>query len=377
MSKVRRAIGLMSGTSLDGIDAAMIETDGQGLVRPGAVCHLSYNSGFRAELHDALELAANHPRPAEIAADLGSVTRRLSVLHAELVEELLEASMQTAKNVDVIGFHGQTVLHKPQAGITIQIGDGEWLAEEVGIPVVDQFRVADVAAGGEGAPFAPAYHRALVSASADNFEGPVVVVNIGGVSNVTFLDGDEDPLAFDTGPGNALLDDWVQQKCGKPYDDEGALGHSGVLDQAALTTLMDNSFFAQKPPKSLDRNDFSPQAVAELAAADGAATLTAFTANVVAVARQHFPKPPGQWVICGGGRHNNAMMAALRHAIPEQVRTAEDVGWQGDDIEAQAFAYLAVRSLDDLPLSWPSTTGVPSPMAGGLHHITRGQHDED
>ena len=326
MSKIRRAVGLMSGTSLDGIDAALIDTDGRNLVRPKAVCHLTYNAGFRAELHEALKLAANHPRPAQISSDLSAVSRRLSVLHAELVEELLEKAGEVAGNVDVVGFHGQTVLHRPEAGITIQIGDGEWLAEEVGIPVVDQFRVSDVAAGGEGAPFAPAYHRAIVFASADQLGGPVVVVNIGGVSNVTFLDGDEDPIAFDTGPGNALLDDWVRQHTGEPYDEGGELGRSGKVDQALLANLMDNGFFAKSPPKSLDRNDFSARILAGLSPADGAATLTAFTAKVVAAASLHFPKTPGSWIICGGGRHNNGLMTALSQTIPQEVMSAEDVG---------------------------------------------------
>lgn len=368
MSKVRYAIGLMSGTSLDGIDAALIETDGRSVVVPGPARHLAYSAGFRSELRDSLDFARAHPSPARIATDLAETARRLSVLHGEVVFDLLADANCPADKIAVVGFHGQTVLHRPGEGLTVQIGEGEWLAGELGIAVVDQFRAADVAAGGQGAPLAPAYHRALAAALPREMAGPVAVVNIGGVSNVTFIDGEADPIAFDTGPGNALLDDWVKEKTGKFYDRNGALARLGKIDTVALAALMSASYLTLKPPKSLDRNDFSSRPVAGLSPEDGAATLTAFTAEVVSVASRHFPAPPSLWIICGGGRHNPVLMEELARRIPQKVTSAEAVGWRGDDIEAEAFAYLAIRSLDELPLTWPTTTGVPRPMPGGILH---------
>lgn len=364
MTKLKFAIGLMSGTSMDGIDAALLETDGAAQLVHGPARHLPYGADFRDELRAALKFARAHPTPSQIAAALKETTRRLTTLNAEIVLELVAEAGLTPEKIDVVGFHGQTVLHRPNTGITVQIGDGAWLAEEVGIAVVDQFRVADVAAGGEGAPLAPAYHRALCA----SLPGPLAVINIGGVSNVTYVDGEADPIAFDTGPGNALLDDWMMEQAREPCDRDGAIARLGAVDAPVLAALMNNTYLNRQPPKSLDRNDFSAQSVAGFSIADGAATLTAFTAEVVAAARAHFPKPVRQWIICGGGRHNATLMTELAHRIPEPVVRAEDVGWRGDDIEAEAFAYLAVRSLAELPLSWPTTTGVPRPMPGGILH---------
>ncbi len=369
MSKVRWAIGLMSGTSLDGIDAALIETDGRNIIAAGPVRHLAYSAGFRAELRQCLDIARAHRSPARISGDLAQTARRLSVLHAECVRDLLADASLPASEIAAIGFHGQTVLHRPDDGVTVQIGEGDWLAAELGMPVVGQFRAADVAAGGQGAPFAPAYHRALVAALPGPAAEPVVVVNIGGVSNVTFIHGDADPIAFDSGPGNALLDDWVAAKTDRVFDEDGAFARTGQIDGAALAVLMANEYLAKPPPKSLDRNDFSCEPVTDLSLEDGAATLTAFTAEVVAVSARHFPTPPGQWIICGGGRHNRTLMEELARRIPQKVARAEDFGWRGDDIEAEAFGYLAIRSLDGLPLSWPTTTGVPRPMPGGILHL--------
>lgn len=365
MPRSRRAIGLMSGTSLDGIDAAMLTTDGQDDVERGRVRHLAYGADFRKELRSALDFARGHKRPAEIRAELAETEKRLTVLHGEIVRELIAETGLRNSDIDVIGFHGQTVLHRPGDGVTVQIGDGAWLAGELGIPVVDHFRVADVAAGGEGAPFAPAYHRAL----ARGLPGPVVVVNIGGVANVTYIDRDDDPIAFDTGPGNAMIDDWVFGHTGEPCDRGGALARAGKVDGVALTALMKHPYFAKKPPKSLDRNDFSPEPIRHLSLEDGAATLTAFTAEVISLARTHFPAAPKLWVVTGGGRHNPTLMEELAHRAPGEVTAAESVGWRGDDIEAEAFAYLAVRHLEALPLSWPSTTGVPEPAQGGILHV--------
>ncbi len=229
--------------------------------------------------------------------------------------------------------------------------------------MVNDFRSADLTAGGEGAPLAPLYHRALAA----DLEQPLAVLNLGGVGNVTFLDG-ETVIAFDTGPANAMIDDWALTHTGTACDVDGKLAASGRVDEAALARLMDNPYFVRKPPKSLDRNDFSAKPVAALAAADGAATLTAFTAESVARSKALLPASPRRFLVTGGGRHNPVLMAMLRQRLGVPVEPVERAGWQGDALEAQAFAFLAVRSLCGLPLSVPGTTGVPRPITGGRLH---------
>ena len=239
------------------------------------------------------------------------------------------------------------------------------LAAEAGIDGVCVLRGRDVAGGGQGAPLAPLYHAALAGGEAR----PLAVLNIGGVANLTWIGpGDDNVIAFDTGPGNALIDDWVAGHLGTALDQDGALARSGHVDETALAVLLSNPYFAVVPPKSLDRDAFDPAAVADLSVADGAATLTAFTAAAVAEGQRHLPAPPRRWLVCGGGRHNPAIMVALGACLDAPVDPVEAVGWDGDALEAQAFAYLALRSLDRLPLSLPGTTGVSKPMTGGVLH---------
>jgi anhydro-N-acetylmuramic acid kinase len=353
------ALGLMSGTSLDGIDAALIRSDGIAVQETGAAQTIPYGTELRERLRGLL---GGEGTPSEEAA----VARLLTEAHAEAVARLLAAAGRAPASVDVIGFHGHTILHRPKDGITRQIGDGALLAALAGIPVVNDFRTADVAAGGEGAPLVPVFHRALVA----ELERPLVVLNLGGVANVTWIgppraDGDDDLLAFDTGPGNAPLDDWVRHHTGQAFDDGGRLAASGRVDAVRLAALLDNDFFTRAPPKSLDRNHFMTAAIAGLSVADGAATLAAFTAAAVARAEAHLPAPPKRWLVAGGGRHNAALMTALRAALSAPVQTVDELGWDGDALEAQAFGFLAVRSLRGLPLSLPRTTGVKAATTGG------------
>jgi len=346
------ALGLMSGTSLDGVDAALVRTDGLRVLEFGPFRSEPYEPAFRERLRAVLGGKG----------DVAGVERDLTGIHAAAVKALLH---EAGGKADVIGFHGHTILHAPEAHRTWQIGDGALLARQTGIDVVHDFRSADVAAGGEGAPLAPVYHAAL----AGELERPLAVLNIGGVANVTWIDGppsEPNLIAFDTGPGNALIDDWVRRHNGGLYDADGALAASGRVDADALERLLDHGYFGRRPPKSLDRDAFSVAPVAKLSAADGAATLTAFTANAVARSVAHFPAPPRRWLVTGGGRHNKTMMAALARALPGTVEPVEAARWNGDGLEAQAFAYLAVRSLRGLPLSFPGTTGVGRPTPGGV-----------
>ncbi len=361
------AIGLMSGTSQDGVDVALIETDGDINTRFGPTAYRSYARPERALIRSATAAAANvterTARPEIVAKAEAAVNRA----HVEAVETFLAANSIQPRDVAVIGFHGQTVLHRPERRLTIQIGDGHVLAARLGIPVVYDFRAADVAAGGEGAPFAPMYHRAL--ARGLGLEPPVAVLNIGGVANVTYIDGDE-LIACDTGPGNALLDDFVRLRTGKPLDTDGRIARAGIVDQEAIARLLAHPFFAKPPPKSLDRNDFRSWAGAAFdhrSVEDGAATLTALTAASVARILPLLPRVPKSWIVSGGGARNPTLMRMLVERLaPARVQTADDAGWSIDALEAQAFAYLAVRSLRGLPISLPTTTGVPRPLCGGV-----------
>lgn len=351
MTKMRAAIGLMSGTSMDGIDAAVLYSDGQGRARQGPALSTPYDGALKARLRAVLGGQG----------DVATVADTLTRAHADAVVSLLEKNDITIDKIDVIGFHGHTIMHQPERRRTWQIGDGPLLAALTGIDVVDDFRTADVALGGQGAPLAPLYHGALAAA----LPKPLAVLNIGGVANLTWIGSGNKILAFDTGPGNALIDDWVR-RCGKgEMDRNGQLAAAGKVDQDALAGLLADGYFDLVPPKSLDRNDFALPEAPGWSVASGAATLTAFTAQAVALAVRHLPETPAQWLVCGGGRHNPVLMAALIEALKTPVAPVETVGWRGDFLEAEAFAYLAIRHLDGLPLSLPGTTGVPHPLPGG------------
>ena len=340
----------MSGTSLDGIDVAALESDGESRVVTGPALTVSYPDDFRERLRGVL---GGVGPVAEVEAEL---TR----LHSAAITEFRARHPEV--RVELIGFHGHTILHQPEHRRTWQIGDGALLARLTGCDVVADFRSADVAGGGEGAPLAPLYHAALAASLAK----PVAVLNLGGVGNVTWVgEGGQNLLAFDTGPGNAMLDDWVRRHTGQPADLGGTLARAGEVSPSHLSRFLAAPYFARKPPKSLDRDTFAGFAPDGLSAADGAATLTAMTAAAVAAARVHFPAPVREFLVTGGGRHNPEMMHALSWGLAVPVRPVEAVGWDGDALEAQAFAYLAIRSLKGLPLSLPGTTGAPQPISGG------------
>ncbi len=355
MPEPLRCLGLMSGTSLDGVDAALLVTDGEARVEPGPALTQPYPAPLRERLRAILGGRG----------EVAEVERDITLFHAEAAAELLARAGRPA--VDLVGFHGHTILHRPDAGRTWQIGDGALLARRLGLPVVNDFRQADVRAGGQGAPLVPVYHRAL----ARSLEKPLAVLNIGGVANLTWIGEADDPLAFDTGPGNALIDDWALRHTGRAADFEGALAASGKADHAAVAEFLAHPYFARRPPKSLDRDEFAQFAArltAALGTADGAATLTAFTIESVAAASRIVPAPPKRWLVTGGGRRNPRLMAGFAAALMSPVEPVEAVGWDGDALEAQAFAYLAARSLRGLPITFPGTTGVARPLTGGRLH---------
>jgi anhydro-N-acetylmuramic acid kinase len=348
-----RTIGLMSGTSLDGVDAAWLDTDGVSVTAFGPSLTVPYDATLRGDLRTILDqaptLTPGDPR-------LTDAVERLTDYHVRAVQAL-------GCSADLIGFHGQTILHQPQRRRTWQIGDADALARRLGVPVAHDFRSADVAAGGQGAPFVPVYHGALAA----DLPKPLAVLNIGGVANVTWIGDDGTLLAFDTGPGNGPLDDWVFRHTGQAFDHDGALARSGCVNEAVLGRLMSHAYFGLSGPKSLDRLDFGKSlagsGLSSLSAADGAATLARFTVASIAVAR--FPAPPTRWLVCGGGRLNPVLMDGLRQSLTAPVEPVESAGWNGDALEAQCFGFLAARVLSGLPLSYPSTTGVTAPMLGG------------
>ncbi|MBS1303710.1 anhydro-N-acetylmuramic acid kinase [Loktanella sp. SALINAS62] len=351
-----RALGAMSGTSLDGIDAAVLVTDGVTITSFGDCDYREYSSRERAVLKAAL---GRWP-----GDDLDAAAHVVAKGHDVLLSGFDE--------IDLIGFHGQTLAHDPGGRGTHQLGDGAALADALGVPVVWDFRTADVRLGGQGAPLAPFYHFAL--AKWMNATAPLAFLNLGGVGNLTWIDptrtrpeDDGALLAFDTGPANALLDDAMMTRTGRTRDEGGTLAARGQIDDAIVGAFLEHPYFFKIPPKSLDRDTFAglAQAVRPLADADAAATLTAATALSVAEGLQHCPSPPATIWVCGGGRHNPTMMQMIDAATGARVRPVEDAGLNGDMLEAQAFAYLAVRVARGLPTSCAGTTGVRAAVSGG------------
>ena len=351
-----RILGTMSGTSLDGVDAAVIETDGEGITSFGPSTFRPYSDEERAILRGAL---GKWDGPAVIEA--GEV---VVLATAELAS--------TFDDIALVGFHGQTLAHDPRGRGTHQAGDGALLADLIELPVVWDFRSADVQLGGEGAPLAPFYHHAL--ARRIGAQGPVAFLNLGGVGNLTWVDPGRDRpeedgalLAFDTGPANAPLNDLMQSRLGQAHDAGGALARRGTVDADVLNQFLEHVFFSRIPPKSLDRDAWPDlqRAVSGLNDADAAATLTACAAASVMRAIEHCPVPPGRVLVSGGGRHNATMMEMISASLDCPVEPVETAGLDGDMIEAQAFAYLAARVLRGLPTSQPGTTGVGACVGGG------------
>jgi anhydro-N-acetylmuramic acid kinase len=356
--KLLWALGLMSGTSADGIDAALIHTDGEVINDFGPTLFKPYPEPLKNQI---LEAYGRPPGP-----EATSLEQAITHLHAEVVRELLN---KTNLKAGIIGFHGQTVFHKPprkhgEIGETHVLSDGPLLASLTSIPVVDQFRINDVTHGGQGAPFVPIFHQAL----AKDLPKPLAILNIGGVANVTWIgQRHEDLLAFDTGPGNGLMDDWVRKNTGLPWDVNGEIAAQGHVQHDLVTKWISHPYFSAKPPKALDRETFKAclEDIQSLRFEDGAATLTAFTVATVAQALKTFPKAPSLWLICGGGAHNKTLLNMIEEKVQAPTQKVSAQNWDGDALEAQAFGYLAVRSLRGLPLSFPGTTGVPYPMTGG------------
>jgi anhydro-N-acetylmuramic acid kinase len=362
-----RVLGFMTGTSLDACDMAILETDGETIQVFGPAGERKLSDPTRDLVLAATQAALQWPRGAPEPASFAEAASAVAKEHFEAAEGFLKANGLSWADIDLMGMHGQTVLHeRPQGGLpgrTVQLGDAQWLADAAGVPVAYDFRTADVAAGGEGAPLAPIYH--LARARKAGMKPPLAVLNVGGVANVTVWTEAGDIAAFDTGPGNGMIDLLVQRRGAGRYDAGGRYASVGKVDEGVLRGLLGHPYFQAPPPKSLDRHDFSLEPLDSLELEDAAATLVAFTAEAVRLGLELTGVKPTEMVVCGGGRHNPQLMKALRQRVAAPVSTAEDHGWRGDSIEAEAFAYLAARTARGLAISFPKTTGVEKPMTGG------------
>ncbi len=351
---------------MDGVDVALLETDGESVQSFGAALEVPYTPIQRRQIERALEDAKTIIMRDERPGALADVENMVTQAHAKAVSQFLAANGLKESEIDVLGFHGQTVLHRPETALTVQLGDGEALAKATGIDTVFDFRAADMKAGGQGAPLVPVFHAAL---AADIPDRPLAFVNIGGIANISWVGENGDLVAFDTGPGNALIDRWVQASAGVPFDQGGAIASEGGIVMEVLERYMASPYFAAKAPKSLDRLDFAPLEPGSVGLHDGARTLARVTAQAIYAAVDHLPEPPKQWIVCGGGARNAIIvsdLAELAASDEATVLVAEEHGLNGDMLEAQAFAYLAVRSLKGLPLTYPTTTGCKHPTIGGV-----------
>jgi anhydro-N-acetylmuramic acid kinase len=344
----------MSGTSADGVDAALLRTDGDTHIEFLGGLTRKYDRELRARLLEASQYDVS-------LTELLRLERDVTRWHADAVAELRDQLPAAGAEATVIGFHGHTVRHIPDEGLTMQIGNGWQLAEATRLRVVSDFRRNDIAHGGQGAPLASMFHQAL-------FAGdplPVAVLNLGGVANVTWMGPDGALIAGDTGPGCGLLDEWAQEMAGLQHDKDGKLALAGKASDVIVAQALAAPFFARPLPKAADRYDFDHVDVSQLSVEDGAATLCAVTARAVIQAVKRLPTQPDTLWVTGGGVHHPVIMRMLGEHFPN-VRAVDERGLSSDTLEAECFAWLAVRRLRELPLTMPATTGCKAPVCGGF-----------
>jgi len=382
MRMLKTAIGLMSGTSMDGIDAVLLQTDGRSAINALAHYAMPYSAAFRQELLHALQDAQAITAPDQRPGNLLQAERELTLLHARAIKNLLAQEKLEPQGVDIIGFHGQTVIHCPpphadsDSGFTVQLGDGSLLAREANISVIADMRAADMRAGGNGAPLAPVYHRALAASLRGKCAFPLAFINIGGIANVTYIENagenNDNLIAFDCGAGNCLIDQWAEAKIGRSYDKNGEAGLKGKISEGVAQAYFKLPIFKQER-RSYDRNDFPPlSSLSEednLSYEGGAATLAYITAEGIIHSFSRLPQMPKTLIVSGGGIKNRAIMqnlARLSAACGISLKTAENFSFSSAFMEAEAWAYLAVRSFYHLPLTYPQTTGCRAPVSGGV-----------
>ncbi len=347
------AVGLMSGTSADGVDAALVRTDGESAFERLDFLSVAYPDDLRRRITQV----ASQPVPIDLALQL---EQEITNWHVTAVNELLSTNEKVRSQVTAIGFHGHTIRHEPRQGYTWQIGDAAKLAQQTGLLVISDFRRRDMAAGGQGAPLAALFHAMLFA----DHEKPLAILNLGGVANVTWIGEDGQMIAGDTGPGCGLLDAWTWQTTGQPYDRDGVLADGGAADRATVEMALAAPYFEKDFPKSADRFEFAPLLPTELSAEDGAATLCAVTVESVANTIDRLGNPRAVWVTGGGARHPTLMRLLAERFV--RVAAVEQCGLHGDSLEAECFAWLAVRRLRGLVTTLPSTTGCRNATCGGV-----------
>ncbi len=356
--KIITAIGLMSGTSLDGIDVALIKSDGQKIISRDTNKYYPYSPKIRNSLTKLINNKINS------LLEIKEIELEITKKHIAAVKDFLAKNKIDKKDVDVIGFHGQTILHHPEQKITWQIGNAQMLASNIGIDVVADFRTKDLVFGGQGAPLVPSYHLALFQ----DYKKPLLVLNIGGVTNVTYIKNnaaenliaEENLIAFDVCFGNAPLNDLVYEKTGKDFDKNGLLAKSGKVNHDFVKAILALGYFKKQPPKSLDRNQFDLviKKFSKLIMEDILASLVFVIGQAVNNVLKFLPSKPLEIIVCGGGRKNLEIMNSIKNATQIKTTNIDDLKIDGDFVEAQAFGFLAIRNLLNLPTSYPKTTGI-------------------
>lgn len=352
MNKIYRAIGLMSGTSMDGIDLALLESDGRKIINRKNFSYLPYSKDFKTRLSNLI-----YDRPT--LEEIKDVEKELTILHASLVNKFLSENNLNPQEIDVIAFHGHTIFHNAHQGITWQIGNAHLLSHLCKIDVVADFRSRDVALDGQGAPLVPIYHAHLFAKQ----KKPYAVLNIGGISNISYFvsDDENDIIAFDICFGNAPIDDLMKKKLGRDFDANGEIAAKGNIDYLLADRILQNEIFHKKPPKSFDRDDFSEviAPINNLKIEDALATFAYMHAKAININLDFLPQRPKEIFICGGGRKNSVLISEMKkHIISCNIIAVDEIGFNGDAIEAEAFAFLAIRSLENLPISFKNTTGI-------------------
>jgi len=376
MGKFYSAMGLMSGTSLDGVDVSIIESDGNRDYSPILDRYFEYESGLIQKILKIRDKITNIKELERHFDETKDLEREVTLFHARVVNEVLETSKI---NIDLIGFHGQTIFHDPKNKISKQLGDGNLLSQLTKKKVVYNFRHNDLESGGQGAPLVPIFHNLLANKINKNFNlrFPINILNIGGIANVTStvdwknLWSTEKIYAYDIGPGNCLIDEWIRRNSKAKYDKDGLVATSGTTNKLVLSQALEN--FASNPDyeKSLDVKDFDIFFAKGLSLENGAATITEFTAKLIADGMSYINEINGSlismWLVGGGGRKNKFLLKNIRNNYKKiKIELVDDYGVDGDFIESQAFAYLAIRSIENLPISFPSTTRCKEAITGGV-----------
>jgi len=362
MTKNFYSLGLMSGTSVDGIDASIIKSDGEQFLEIVDNLYLKYGKELRLKLKSVIDSCSSKDDFKKLSNNIKEIEKKMTLEHARACELIIEKNKKI--KIDIIGFHGQTVIHKPYEGYSLQIGDSKLLSKQMGKTVVSNFRENDILNGGQGAPLTPIYHKLILSKIKSSH--PSVIINIGGISNITYLEDKNKIISFDSGPGGYLIDKWVKKHSSFEFDDKGLIAESGKLNENILGEILNNSYYKKNPPKSLDVKDFNLSDLNKLSFEDGCATLSMLTAKTICMAINNLKEKPNKILISGGGRKNSFIIKNIKNIAKSPVYLIDEFNFNGDFIESQAFAFLAIRSYMKKFITFPDTTGVSKPCLGGM-----------